>query len=82
MKLKEIKNEVTKEVTNGEYKDFEVMLTYVGMLVGVHVVIEIMEQVALKLAEEAHGRGYWLGEHNLEGIEGWEDFEHFKQEIL
>jgi hypothetical protein len=43
---------------------------------------QIAAIVAIELAEEAHGRGYWLGEHNLDGVEGWEDFEDFKKEIL
>lgn len=42
----------------------------------------IAAKICLEVAEKAHGRGYWLGEHNDDGIEGWEDFEDFKQEIL
>jgi hypothetical protein len=42
----------------------------------------IASRIVLEVAEKAHGRGYWLGEHNDDGIEGWEDFEDFKKEIL
>lgn len=45
-------------------------------------IARIAAKIALELAEKAYESGYWLGEHNTDGVECGEGFDQFKQEIL
>jgi hypothetical protein len=62
--LKKYKDQVTKEITGGEYETFEVIQSFAGMLVGYHVISAIYERAAelcaKEIAEKAFDKGVYL----------------------